>query len=351
MIRYFDAHCDTVMKVLEDDLDFLAGSEDTHLDFPRLLEVGSSLQLFAVFATASHFPGVDLAVYAEQAISTIRGWVASSDGRMRLALDAADVSASADADGVVYAMIGLEGADPLGDKAENLQQFHDLGVRNLIPAWQDNAFSGSAFGSKGPLLPEGKKLIEIAEALNIMVDVSHLSDTAFWQVIDITSRPLIASHSNCRVLCPSVRNLTDEMIRALADRGGVMGMNLAPYFLAPEFSAALEPYLTNMTELAAETDPVARRLKKAEALAEAMAGPLPGIDAVVRHVQHAIQVGGENCVGLGGDLDGISSLPSGITGVESYPLLAEALRDAGLTQRQVEKVCWRNFTRVFTDVL
>lgn len=112
------------------------------------------------------------------------------------------------------------GADPLEGNAENLRHFYDLGVRDIIPAWKDNPFSGTAFGTNTPLTAEGIKLIELAEELRVMVDVSHLSDAAFESVLEVATRPFIASHSNCRALCPTLRNLTDEMISTLSDHGG-----------------------------------------------------------------------------------------------------------------------------------
>jgi len=316
------------------------------VDLPRLLAVGVRVQLFAVFASRSYYPYRDLYAYAGQAIALIHSWVERSAGRMRLVRSAADLR-----DPTLHALIGLEGADPLGERAENLEHFYRLGVRNLIPAWDDNAFSGTSFGAGGGLSAEGRKLIELCEALRVMVDVSHLSDTAFWEVCQMARRPFIASHSNCRDLCPSPRNLTDEQIRALAGRGGVMGINLAPDFLDPGYLAAWDAALLAATAAVGETGPAARQKIRMLAGEQWRTIPLPGIEWVGRHVLHAIQVGGEDCVGLGGDLDGISFMPAGMTGVESYPLIAEALLAAGLTEAQVEKVCWRNMARVFDEVL
>lgn len=361
-MRFFDAHCDTVMRVFDADLDFVQGRGRGHMDLPRLLAAGHRIQLFAVFASRNYHASLDVRAYAEQAIGVIRGWVDASAGRMRLALSAGDVAqafAPADeresASESVWALIGLEGADPLEGRAENLARFHELGVRNVIPAWDDNAFSGSSFGQGGPLTAEGYKLIEAAEALRIMVDVSHLSDAAFDQVQQIARRPFIASHSNCRALCPSPRNLTDAQIRALADRGGVMGINLSPDFLAADYhvqwEAVMAPLRTAALGLEAEARAAARQKLREQVGPTLRAIPLPPVAWVARHVQHAIQVGGEECIGLGGDLDGVAALPAGVTGVEGYPLIVEALDAAGLTAAQVEKVCWRNMARVFVEVM
>jgi membrane dipeptidase len=353
-MRFFDAHCDTVINALDGNLDFVGGVGRAHLDLPRLSQAGVRVQLFAVFTSLGYRPdhGLDLPAYAEQAIETIHHWSETSGGRLHIALTAADIltaieSSALDGSAPVYGLIGLEGADPLGDRAENLEHFFRAGVRNLIPAWDDNAFSGTAFGSGEGLSSEGFKLIELAETLGVMVDVSHLSDAAFEQVRRIARRSFIASHSNCRAVCPHPRNLTDEMIRAVADCGGVLGINLASTFLDPEFKAAWDGVMAPV----ASAGMVAQREYEQEAAGALDAIPLPDPRWITLHVQYAIRVGGEDCVGLGGDLDGIRALPFGMVGVESYSLIPEMLAGAGLSGRQVEKVCFRNMARVFADVL
>ncbi|HHE48027.1 MAG TPA: membrane dipeptidase, partial [Candidatus Acetothermia bacterium] len=187
--------------------------------------------------------------------------------------------------------------------AENLRHFFKLGVRDVIPAWKDNAFSGTAFGKNTSLTEEGVRLIELAEELGVMVDVSHLSDAAFAKVCEVAKKPFIASHSNCRALCPSPRNLTD-------------------------MSSEKEAFREKVREL-----------------------PRPEADWIVRHIKHAINVGGEDCIGLGGDLDGISSMPRGFETIADYATIPDLLLQAGLKPRQVEKLCFRNFLRVFREVL
>jgi membrane dipeptidase len=356
-MRFFDAHCDAVMHIEEGDFDFVAGEGSGHMDLPRLLAAGHSAQVFAIFAAASYYPGRDLCAFAERAIAAIHGWAVASDGRMRVALSRAEAQGLAkrispapllpSSSAPLLAIIGLEGADPLEGRAERLRHFYDLGVRLVIPAWDDNAFSGSSAGPGDGLTAEGFKLIELCQELGVMVDVSHASDAAFEQIRQIVRGPFVASHSNCRALCPAPRNLTDAQIRALADRGGVMGINLAPDFLSPEYLISWDAVMAPVRHADAATR---QRLREA-AGQQLRAIPRPGVDWIARHVRHAIAIGGEACIGLGGDLDGISFMPAGIDGVEGYPLIPEALAAAGLTESQIEKVCWRNMARVFGEVL
>ena len=256
-------------------------------------------------------------------------------------------SASSPPSAPFLAIIGLEGAEPLEGKADNLRHFYDLGVRLVIPAWDDNVFSGSSAGPGDGLTAEGVKLVELCQALGVMVDVSHASDAAFEQICAIVRGPFVASHSNCRALCPAPRNLTDAQIRALADRGGVMGINLAPDFLSPDYLAAWDAM--HGAGARRRHGDAAEAARGGRAAVRAI--PLPGLEWIARHVRHTIAVGGEECIGLGGDLDGISFMPAGMSGVESYPLIPEALAAAGLTEAQVEKVCWGNMAQVFGDVL
>lgn len=351
-LKFFDAHCDTVMRAFDGEFDFVAGRGKSHTDLPRMLAAGYCAQLFAVFAPRSYYQGRDLRAFGEEIIAKIVSWVDGSAGRMRLATTGRDLREACAGEGVLAVLLGLEGADPLEGKADNLAHFHRLGVRNLIPAWSDNEFSGTCMGSGGPLTDEGVKLVELADALGVMLDMSHASDAAFAQICQITQRPFVASHSNCRALCPSPRNLTDEQIRTLAGRGGVLGINLSADFLAPEYMVQWDAITKPAYAAAAQVADLAEKKKIREATVEKLRTlPLPPAEWIARHVLHAIEIGGEACVGLGGDLDGITTMPAGITGAESYPAIADLLVAAGLTSRQVEKVCWRNMARVYGDVL
>ena len=342
-VPFFDAHCDTALKVLDGVADFVSGEGSPHVTYQGMQHGDVRAQIFAAYALNARHPG-KTADRVFGMIDAVRKMAEASDGGMRIACSG-DAIRDAFRGGPMAAILGIEGADCLEGRAENLRQFVDAGVRDLIFAWADNPFSGTVFGDNGPLTDEGRELLALAEELRVMVDVSHISDSAFVSVCDASTRPFIASHSNCRHVCPHPRNLTDAMIRALADRGGVMGINLALYFLDPEYCAK-----------ASALQDEARRPgigeEEKEALrAQVLALPRPGIEKVGPHVIHAINVGGEDCIGMGGDLDGIPQTPVGIDGVADYQRIVDVLGQAGLTDRQIEKFCYLNFVRVFGDVL
>ena len=342
-MKFFDAHCDTAKRVLDGEVDFSRPDGGGHVSLPEMLAAGIRCQIFAVFVLSRDHPGEERA-RAEEMIATVFRLAEESQGKMEVVTTAEELRQSF-SHGPMAALIGLEGADPLQGRAENLLRFFELGVRNLIPAWLDNPFSGTAFGSDRPLSPEGEKLVQLAEELGVMVDVSHLSDSAFWRTLEVTEKPVIASHSNCRALCPSPRSLTDRMIRALADRGGALGINLSSGFLDPEYYERARPLVKRSLQPGL---PAGEKVRLREELKKI---PRPELGWIARHVRHAIQVGGEDVIGLGGDLDGISATPQGIETVADYALLPELLERAGLVPRQVEKVCYGNFLRVFSEVL
>ncbi len=342
-MKFFDTHCDTAMRVLDGELDFSTG-KGGHIGLPQLMEAGSCAQVFACFVLSERNPGHEKE-RAEAMINAIYSMEGESDGALRVVTTSDELRSSCNGGGPIAAIIGLEGADPLEGKAEKLRHFYELGVRDIIPAWQDNPFSGTAFGSNTPLTGEGRKLIELAEELQVMVDVSHLSDEAFADVCEISKRPFIASHSNCRALCPTLRNLTDDMIRKLSEHGGVMGINLSPSFLDPYYYAQAFPRWQRAL------DPHVTQEEKERLRAEVNALPRPSIEWITRHVLHAIDVGGEDVIGIGGDLDGITNTPEGIETIADYVKIPDLLKASGLSSAQVEKVCYANFERVFTEVL
>ena len=339
----FDAHCDTVMKVLDAGEDFLRSGGSKHVSFADMVRADVRVQVFACFVLSSRYPGAEYE-RACRMIDTVEEMAVLTQGALRVVRTGGELQ-EAFCGGPRAGILALEGADPLGMKAEAIREFHERGVRSLIFAWQDNAFSGTAFGENTPLTDQGRRLLGLCEELGIMVDVSHLSDKAFDEVARLSSKSFVATHSNCRALCPSLRNLTDGMIRVLAERGGVMGINFAPSFLDPAYKLAVDPLFE------ASKKPDTTIEKQRELRERMLLVPRPPLEWVVSHVLHAIDVGGEDCIGLGADLDGIEQTPAGIDTVADVAKLVPLLYRAGLTDRQVEKICYRNFLRAFADVL
>jgi membrane dipeptidase len=356
-MRFFDAHCDTIGKIWEGGADFAADPPvgDLHVTLPGLRTAGVCAQVFASWVWSEKYKGRELEVGLAK-VEAVRRLCDEYAADLFLAETGAQVyEACMDAEpgeqGARTAIIAsLEGADPLLGDVDNLTVFYRAGVRMLTLAWGDNDFCGAVHGDGRGLTKRGVDLVAACEEQGVLVDVSHASDRAFADICRVATRPFVASHGNCRSLCPSPRNLTDDMIRALAERGGVVGMSVVPDFLSADFyqqtRSAGEEFWSSVAAGTATVEEAGRKCSAAEALV-----PRPPLELVVDHVRWAINVGGEDAVGLGGDLDGVDVLPLGLDGVAGYPRIAELLGDAGLTAAQVEKICRGNFARILRETL
>lgn len=345
-MKLFDAHCDSIQPVMKGAHDFLTGLGCGQVSLPDLVSVESCGQVLACCVPHRRHSGREWERLLSM-IATIEEIVAVSGGRLVLVRTAADLSAAC-GEGKVALFVALEGADPCSGDSRRVRVLRGLGVTSVMPAWCDNEFSGSAFGRNDPLTEEGEQLVERAQDEGIALDVSHLSDRAFWALCKLARRPFLASHSNCRALCPSPRNLDDSMIRAIADRGGVMGINLYSGFLDPVFYREHErPNRERI--MCTDLDPEGHATERIQS--ELSSAPRPCLEWVVRHVRHAMRAGGEACVGLGGDLDGSPNLPRGIDRVGDYGRIIDALESGGLSSAQIEGVCFANFLRYYSDIL
>jgi microsomal dipeptidase-like Zn-dependent dipeptidase len=364
-MKFFDAHCDTIGKIWEGVADF-AVHDTLHVTLPGLQAAGVRAQVMASWAWTEKYKGREFETgmgkvkavrrlcdqYPDDLFLALKGAeiVAACETPEPSRSPAPEIRGAPEARSTRTAIIAsLEGADPLLGDVDNLALFYNAGVRLITLAWGDNAFLGSGYGSGSGLTAEGADLVAACEDQGVIVDVSHASDQAFSDICKVVTKPFVASHSNCRTLAPCSRNLTDEMIRVLGDRGGVLGISVVPGFLSREFHALERPLSEAFDQAIAageSVDEAGRRLSAAMSQL-----PRPPLDLIVDHVRHAIDVGGEDAVGLGADLDGVDVLPAGFEGVADYPRIAELLESAGLTPTQVEKVCYRNLARVFRETL
>jgi membrane dipeptidase len=236
-------------------------------------------------------------------------------GVLRLIRDAAEL----DADGPLAAVLHVEGAEPIGPGLDELEVLHAAGLRSLGLTWSRPnifatgvpfAFPGSP--DQGPGLTDaGRALVTACDDLGILVDCAHLNARGFWDVAELSDRPLIASHCNAHAVCPSPRNLTDEQLRAVGESGGVVGLNFHVGFLRPDGAE----------------------------------DPDTPVETLVAHAQHVAAVAGIDALALGTDLDG-ATMPDPLADVSRLPVLFDALRAAGFDEQDLEKVAWSNWRRV-----
>lgn len=325
-MRYIDMHCDTLAKALMQGKDTVRKLEGTMTDVMRLKEGGACAQFFAMFLPQNMDPawfGQDTAPgpweLLEKMYAVFQNTLAACDDLLAPAYRYADLVRNREA-GKISAFLTIENGYPAQGKPEALKRFYEMGVRLITLTWNDpNCFgfphSAKPEEMKRGLTDFGKEAVSYMNELGMLVDVSHLSDGGFYDVAEISEKPFVASHSNCRALSPSTRNLTDGMIRVLAEKGGVAGINFEPSFLNKDTS-----------------DPASR------------------IACMCDHILHFIDKGGIGCVGIGTDFDGISGV-SEIADCAEMPRLFEALRARGLPEDAVEKIAYKNVERVIREVM
>jgi len=350
-----DGHIDTPQRMLDMKTDITARLSDGHVDVPRMKEGGLTAAFFSIWVDARYGPGTAFG-RALALIGAVRA-LADTSPEVELATSADDVRAAAGR-GHVAALMGVEGGHAIENSLEKLDSLYRLGVRYMTLTWNNgNDWAGSSADPKrhGGLTPFGRQVVRRMNELGMLVDVSHVSDETFWDVIATSTRPVIASHSSCRALAHHPRNLSDDELRAVAKNGGVVGINFYPVFLDEHFRHQYEEL---RRRLKPETDAIRARYRgrpgesafevdkfvgeQAESL------DVPAIDRLVDHIEHAVQVMGIDHVGLGSDFDGISVLPRPLKDATSLPELVRALEARGYRDEALRKILGENFLRVLT---
>ena len=313
-IPVFDLHCDTALALLGK-----TGNEagnlkhnSLHIDLDRAAKLEAYCQCFACFTTPDmqQWMKVSPIVVFERELATIQREVDKHKRMIRLAYCAEDVEANRDS-GKMSAILTIEGPAGFDFDPELLENLHQIGFRMSTLGWNEkNVLTGSNV-TGGGLTDKGREYVKEAQRLGILVDVSHISDEGFWDIMKITQAPVVASHSNSRAVCNHSRNLTDDMFRAICQTGGVAGINQYAEFL----------------------------------------GEHPTLDTVCDHVLHLLELDPDGKhIALGGDLDGCEAFSEGFEGIQSYPSLAQRLLERGLTEDMIRDIFWNNALNVLRSV-
>ena len=302
----FDLHCDTALAILGRDLESPQSLRENklHIDLSRGMEIGGYAQCFACFTTPDmeKWYGFSPTTVFEKELETIRREIEKNSDIIAQAYCTDDILENRK-NGKISAILTIEGPAGFDFDPELLETLYMAGVRISTLGWnENNPLTGSHVTGNG-LTDIGREYVRQAQKSGIIVDVSHISDKGFWDIMDITSAPVIASHSNSRKVWDSSRNLTDEMFLAICKTGGVAGINLYTDFL----------------------------------------GKNANMDTVCDHIFHFLELDPSGThIALGGDLDGCETLPDGIDGIQSYPSLALRLIERGLDDKTVENIFWNN---------
>ena len=302
----FDLHCDTALALLGETVNE-AGSlrkNDLHIDLERASSLGGYAQCFACFTTPAmeKWHGVSPVVVFERELATIQREVDKNQDLISIAYSVEEIEEN-QAAGKMSAVLTLEGTAGIGYDPELLTDIQAIGFRIASLGWNEkNPLTGSHV-TGGGLTDQGREFVKEAQRLGILIDVSHISDEGFWDMMKVTQAPIVATHSNSRSVWNNSRNLTDDMFRAIVETGGVAGYNACADFT----------------------------------------GENPTVDTICDHIFHFMELDptGKH-IALGGDLDGVSKMPEGFNGVQSWPVLAQRLMERGLSEETVMDIYWNN---------
>ncbi|HEX3372035.1 MAG TPA: dipeptidase [Candidatus Acidoferrales bacterium] len=355
----FDTHVDTPQRLLFDKFDLLKRDEAGCVDIPRLREGGIGAIFFAMWVPVG-ITGSAATKRARDLLDATLTQIQVQSADLILATTATEVRA-AYASKKIAVMLGIEGGHAIDNNLEILREFYGRGVRYMTLT--HNAATEWADSSKGApihngLTDFGKEVIREMNRLGMVVDVSHVSDTTFYDVLSTSAAPVIASHSCCRSLCDHPRNLDDAMIRALASQGGVIHIAFHDGFLSQEYASASSAHSSEIDSRENAID-VKFGANEAQKFMEwqrvnddfIRAGKLPPVswEKIVEHVDHAVQLVGPDYVGLGSDFDG-AFMPAGMEDASKFPQITEGLLRRGYSESDIRKILGENTLRVLAEV-
>jgi membrane dipeptidase len=358
-----DLHADTAQRLVDEDFDIMTRHDDGHLDVERMREGGLDAQFFSIWVEPAHYGigGKSAVERADKQVAAVRRLAEKYPETWSLATTADDVRRIA-SEGKLAALMGLEGGYAIDEKEENVERYFEMGARYMSPAWSvSTSWAGSSNDLQGQslgLTRFGKEVILEMNRLGMMVDVSHVSDLAFWDIIATTTKPVIASHSNARALANVPRNLTDDMIRAIADKGGVVCVVFYPSFLDENWGEMkkkvdeeIKPLIKRMTEEELG-DELQTRLEKERVRVAEYARRIPQLTVarVVDHIDHIVKIAGVENVGIGSDFDGIPATPDKLASVADLPNLTDELLLRGYSDADITKILGENILRVMKTV-
>ena len=353
-----DTHCDTPMLMTSGKVDIGKESSENSVDLIRMKKGGLDASFFAVFISNT-MDEKHPAKPALEMIDAIHTQVNNYPELAEMAFSPDDIR-RIQKTGKRAILIGMENGGPIEGSLRLLRDFYRLGARYITLTHNGNNDICDSSGEETPrwngVSPFGKEVIKEMNRLGMLIDVSHISDKAFWDVLEFSQAPVFASHSSVRSICDVKRNLTDDMIKALAKKGGVIQITFCSFFVDEE-------YMKKAAENEKKTEP--ERLKLREkykddedkywneliALWQKNAPPAPPIEKLIDHIDHVVKLVGVDYVGIGSDYDGSGSVPKGLEDVTGLPLITYHLLKRGYSETDIKKILGGNFLRVFDKVL
>jgi len=351
-----DGHCDTPYRILRRNVHLDEHDTEAQVDLRTLRESGITASFFAAYVPP-YYAGRGAARFAYRLIDLIQSETARYPGELTLCSDSNGVF-EAKQHGKIAIMIGVEGGHAIEDSIDILRDFYRLGARYMTLThvntnnWCDSSGDG---GRHGGLTDFGRTVVRAMNDLGMIVDISHISDDAFYTVLETTRTPVVATHSSCRALCRHPRNMTDDMLRALAVNGGVCMINFFSAFVNDMVAQVVIKAQKRAREIRGEggTEELPNDTTDWDEYLKwfsALGCPRATIEDVVDHIMHAAEVAGIDCVGIGSDFDGVPALPDDLQTAAGLPLVTARLLERGVSASDVEKILGGNFLRVFQQI-
>jgi membrane dipeptidase len=358
-----DMHADTTQRLVDENIDLAQRLSDGHFDSVRASEGGLDAQFFSIWVEPELFGGGGQRAMkrADDQIAAVKTLTERHPETWQLATTAADIRRIA-SEQKLAALTGLEGGYAIDEKIENVERYYRMGVRYMSPAWSVSTSwagsSGDEIGSTRGLNDFGRAVIREMSRLGMMVDVSHVSDPTFWDIVHTSTKPVIATHSGCRAITNVPRNLTDDMIRALAKTGGVVNVIFYPEHLEPGWSEKkkkVDAAIASEVQRASEEekgDVAHKKMARDRVRREEYAKRLPPVTVsrLVDHIDHVVKLVGIDHVGIGSDFDGVQSTLSDLADVSQLANLTIELLRRGYSETDIDKILGGNMLRVMEEV-
>ena len=353
-----DLHCDTPILMTAEGYDLGIEHDYAQVDIPRMRKGGVTGVFFSIYTSAVRNTEPEASAKAFEIIELVRSEAARFPQDLLLATAAADIE-TAKKSGKIAVLMGVEGGHMLNGSLDVLRELYRRGCRYLtLTHSRDTAWAGSSGSQANKGLGEfGREVVAEMNRLGMMVDISHVSDKTFFDVMETTRSPVMASHSSVRALASHGRNMTDEMIRAVAEQGGVVHINYYNAFLDDDYAARSSKWSRGKpseTDIRRKhkSDPAAARKAIRERLAAKLAAVgRPPLAVLLNHFEHAANVGGVEAVGMGSDFDGVNDeLPAGMEDISKIPNLVDGLSRRGFSDDDIEKILGGNTLRLMRAV-
>lgn len=350
-----DTHVDIPYRMTEYFEDISGRTELGDFDYLRALEGGLDAPFMSIYVASEFQETGGAKAEAERLIDMVEKFTTDWPDQFAMATSVSDVESLFGSGKIALAM-GMENGAPVEDNLENLAHFHQRGIRYItLTHGKANQICDSSYDPErkwNGLSPFGRDVVAEMNRLGIMVDISHVSDSTFYQVLRLTKAPVIASHSALRQFTPGwERNMSDDMLKALAENGGVIMIAFGSSFLSETFQKqndtiqeGVADYLkeNNLKDGSPEAVIYSQKQRKAN--------PIGTVDDVVKHIDRVVQLVGIDHVGFGSDFDGVFGLPAGLQDVSGFPNLIEALLKKGYSEEDIAKICSGNVLRVWRQV-